>query len=47
MLHLGAMGQMAAEQQSDKMASDIEVWMMQMCGIEFLHVENIAPTDIR
>jgi len=40
MLHLGAMGQMAAEQQSDKMASDIEVHMKQRCVIEILPAEN-------
>ena len=36
---------MAAQGQSDKMASDIEVYVKK-CGIEFLHVENTAPTDI-
>ena len=37
------MWQMAVEGQSDKMASDMEV---QRCGIEFLHVEKMAPIDI-
>jgi len=37
---------MAAEGQSDKMASDMKMWMKQMCEIEFLHVEKIASTDI-
>ena len=38
---------MAAEQRSDKMASDMEVHMKQRCEIEFLHVEKLAPIDIR
>ena len=37
---------MAAEGQSDKMASDMDTLMKQRCVIEFLHVEKIAPTDI-
>ena len=37
---------MAAEQRSDKMASDMEVHMKQRCEIEFLHVENMAPIYI-
>jgi len=41
---------MAAEGKYDKMMSDLEVCMKQrcgkMCGIEFLHVEKMAPTDI-
>jgi len=32
--------QIAAEGQSDKMASDIEMDMKQMCAIEFLHAEK-------
>ena len=36
---------MAAEGQSDKMASDMEVRMKQRCVIEFLHAEKIAPND--
>ena len=34
------MQHMAAEEQSDKMASDMEVNMEQMCVIELLHVEK-------
>ena len=37
---------MAAEGQSDKMASDMEVSVKERCGIEFLHLEKMAPTDI-
>jgi len=37
---------MAAEGQSDKMASDMEVHMKQSCGIELFHVETMALTDI-
>jgi len=37
---------MAAEGQSDKIACDMEVQMKQRCGIEFLHMEKTAPTDI-
>ena len=37
---------MAAEGQSDKMMSDMEVQMKQRCVTEFLHAEKIAPTDI-
>ena len=37
---------MAAEEQSDKMASDIEVHMKQSYVSEFLHTENTALTDI-
>ena len=37
---------MAAEGQSDKMASDMEVHMKQRCVTEFLHVEKMAPIDI-
>ena len=36
---------MAAEGQSDKMASDMEVCLKQRCGIEFLHAEKKASTD--
>ena len=31
---------------SDRMVSDIEVHMKQRHGIEFLHAEKTAPTDI-
>ena len=37
---------MAAEGQSDKMASGMEVRMKQRGVIEFLSVEKMAPTDI-
>lgn len=37
---------MAAEGQSDIMVSDTEVHMKQRSGIEFLHEEKVAPTDI-
>ena len=37
---------MAAEGQSDKMTSDVEVHIKQRCVIEFLCVENMAPIDI-
>ena len=37
---------MAAEGQSDRMVSDMEVHMKQRCGIEFLHAEKMAPIDI-
>ena len=37
---------MAADGQSDKMASHLEVHMKQRHVIEFLHAEKIAPTDI-
>jgi len=37
---------MAAEGQSDRMMSDIEVHRKQRCVTEFLHVgEKMAPTD--
>ena len=41
-----AMRQMAAEGQSDKMASDGEVRMKQMCVTGFSCEEKIAPIDI-
>ena len=37
---------MAAEGQSDTLASDMEVHMKQRCGAESLHTEKMAPTDI-
>ena len=37
---------MAAEGQSDQMASDMDVQKKQRCVTEFLHREKIAPTDI-
>ena len=45
-LNFGAVRQMKAEGQSDKMASDMEVRMKQRCVTEFLHPEKIAPNDI-
>ena len=36
----------AAEEQSDKMESDMEVHMKQRCVTKFLHLEKMAPTDI-
>jgi len=41
-----AVRQMAAEGQSDKMVSDVEVFMKQRCGTEFLHAEKMAPISI-
>ena len=46
LLHFVAVWQMAAEGQSDTMASDMEVCMKQRCVTEFLHVEKMSPTDI-
>ena len=40
LLNFLAVGQMAAEGQSDKMTSDMEVHRKQRCGIEFLHMEK-------
>ena len=37
---------MAVEGQFDTMASDIEVHTKQMCVIDFLCAEKMAPTDI-
>jgi len=34
---------MAAEGKSDRMVSDMGVWMKQSCVIEFLHVEKWHP----
>ena len=39
------MWQMAAERQSDKMASDMEVHLKQTCVNEFPHAERMSPTD--
>jgi len=36
---------MAAEGQSDKMVSEMEVGMKQRCVTEFLHAEQMALTD--
>ena len=40
------MWQMAAEGQSDRMASDMEVHVKQKCVVEFRHLEKIVPIDI-
>ena len=45
-LHFVAMRQMAAEGETDKMVSDMEVCMKQSCVTEFLHVEKMAPIDL-
>ena len=37
---------LAAEGQSETMASAMEVHMEQRCGTEFLHVEKMVPTDV-
>ena len=41
LLNFLAVGQMAAEGQSDKMASDMEVHMKQRCVTEFLHAKKL------
>jgi len=46
LLHVVAVWQMAAEGQSDKMVSDMDMHLKQMCVSEFLHVENMAPPGI-
>lgn len=45
-LHVAAVGQMAAERESDKMVSDIVLCMKKRCETEFLLVEKMEPTDI-
>ena len=44
--HVVAVWRMAAEGQSDRMVSDMEVWMEQRCDTEFFHVEKLAPINI-
>jgi len=44
-LRVVAAQQIAAEGRSDKMASDMEVWMKQRWW-KFLHAEKMAPIDI-
>ena len=44
-LHIVAMGQMAAEGQSGKMASDVEVCVEQRGVVAFLQAEKMAPID--
>jgi len=41
-----AVWQMVVDGQSDRMVSAMEVCMKQRCVTEFLHVENIGPTDV-
>ena len=36
---------MAAERQSDKIVSAMEMYTEQRCGIAFHHVKKMAPTD--
>jgi len=45
-LCFAAMWQAAAERQSDRMVSDMEMWMKQRCVTESLHAEKMTPTDI-
>jgi len=45
-LHVVAMWQMAADEQSDTMADDRKGCVKQRCVIEFLHAEKMAPIDI-
>ena len=45
-LHFVAVGQMAIEEQSDKIVSDMEVCMKQKWVTEFLHVEKMTSVDI-
>ena len=45
-LHFVAMFQMAAEGQSDRITSEMEMCMNQRCVIEFLHVEKMSTIDI-
>ena len=44
--HFVAVWQMAAERPSDKIASDMEVWMKQRCITEFLKKKKTAASDI-
>ena len=46
LLHFVAVKQMAAEGQSNRMASNMEVQMKQRCVLEFFHAEKMAPIDI-
>ena len=46
LLHFVAVRQIAAEKQSEKMASDMEESMKKRDATEFLHAPQIAPTDI-
>ena len=44
-LQFVAVQQVAAEGQSDRMASGIEVCMKRRYGIEFLYAKKMAPID--
>ena len=44
-LYSVAVWQIAAEGQSDKMVSDMEVHVKQRCVTEFLHAEKMVSTD--
>jgi len=46
-LHFVAVQQMAAEWQSDKLVSDMEVWMKQRDWAEFFCAEKMTPTDFQ
>ena len=39
-------GGIAAERQTDRMQSDMEVYIKQRCGTEFLHVEKMTSIGI-
>lgn len=45
LLHVVVMQQMAAEVQSDKMLSDMEIHMKQTCAVEFFRVDKVTPID--
>jgi len=47
MFNFVSVQQMAAEGQSDKMASDMEVRIKQRGGTEFLCAEKMVPANIR
>jgi len=44
--YVAALWQVAAEEQSDTMVSDMEVFMKQMCATEFIPAEKNAPIGI-
>ena len=46
LLHFVAVRQMAAEGQSEKMASDMEIYLKHWGGIEFLCAEKMAPIEV-
>lgn len=45
LVHFTALPQMAAERQPDKLALDVEVCTKGRCATEFLHVQEVVPTD--